>query len=187
MKEVWKPIQIDLVQDRYAISTHGRVFDLQQKKYLNWSDNGAGYKIVGLQRKDKSNVAIRYVHRLVAIAFLENPDTMPQVGHKDHTRANNCIDNLYWTTQKENTRDGIQAGRINANRPKTNRKVTEEIICRIALLESLRYGVNEIAVKIDFPRTTVSSVFNGRSNKELFEFVRKEIKDYPCITPQSMQ
>jgi hypothetical protein len=177
VKEVWKASQIDIVQDRYAISTHGRIFDLQNQKYLSWSDNGAGYKIVGLQRKDKSNVAIRYVHRLVAIAF---PDNLPQVGHRDHTRANNSVDNLYWTTQKQNTRDGIDAGRINANRPKANRKVTKEIICKIALLESLGYGVNEIAMKIDFPRTTISSVFNGRSNNELFEFVRKEIKDSSC-------
>ena len=177
MKEVWKPIQIDLVQDRYAISTHGRVFDLQQKKYLSWSDNGAGYKIVGLQRKDKSNVAIRYVHRLVAIAFLDNPDNLPQVGHKDHTRANNSVDNLYWTTQKQNTADGIEAGRINANRPKTNRKVTPSIICEIALLSHQGKGVHEIAIMLDFPRTTISSVFNGRSSWELFEFARKEIEN----------
>lgn len=38
-------------------------------------------------------------------------------------------------------------------------------------------GVNEIAVKLGFPRTTISSVFNGRSNWELFEFAREEIKN----------
>jgi len=180
LKEVWKPIILDDIQERYAISNFGKVIDLKNQKYMNWHDNGAGYMTVGLQGP-KSKVRVRYVHRLIAIAFLDNPDKLPQVGHKDHTRANNFVDNLYWTTQKQNTADGIEAGRINANRPKANRKVTKEIICKIALLESLGYGVNEIAMKMDFPRTTISSVFNGRSNSELFEFVRKEIRDSTCI------
>lgn len=176
MKEVWKPIQIDVVQDRYAVSTFGRIFDLQNQKYLNWSDNGAGYKIVGLQRKDKSNVAIRYVHRLVALTFIDNPFNLPQVAHGDHDRSNNNLCNLKWSNQKDNTGEGIAAGRINANRPKTNRKVTPAIICEIALLHSQGKGVHEIAIMLEFPRTTISSVFNGRSNKELFEFAREEIK-----------
>ena len=50
-------------------------------------------------------------------------------------------------------------------------------MCEIALLEYQGLGVNEIAVKLDFPRTTISSVFNGRSNWELFEFAREEIKN----------
>lgn len=174
MKEVWKPIQIDVVQDRYAVSTHGRVFDLQNQKYLNWSDNGAGYKIVGLQRKDKSNVAIRYIHRLVALTFIENPLNLPQVAHGDHDRSNNNLWNLKWSNQKDNTAEGIEAGRINANRPKKNRKVTPSIICEIALLHSQGKGIHEIAIMLDFPRTTISSVFNGRSNWELFEFAQKE-------------
>lgn len=176
MKELWKPILIDVVQDRYAVSSEGRVFDLQNQKYLNINDNGSGYKIVGLQRKDKSNVAIRYVHRLVACAFLENPLNLPQVAHGDHNRENNKLSNLKWSNQRDNTADGIAAGRINANRPKKNRRVTEDLICQIALLEHQGFGVNEIAVKLDFPRTTISSVFNGRSNRELFEFVRSELK-----------
>lgn len=175
MKELWKPIILDDIQLRYAISSIGRVIDLKQLKYMNWNDNGAGYMNVGLQGPN-SKVRMRYVHRLVAGAFLENPQGFPQVGHKDHTRANNCVENLYWTTQKQNTQDGIDAGRINVNRPKTNRKVTDEIIYKIAELELKGYGVNEIALTLDFPRTTISSVFNGRSNWKLFEKAREEMK-----------
>lgn len=176
MIEVWKPIKDNLVQDRYAISTNGRVFDFINGKYLNCSDNGAGYKVYGLRRKDKSNAAIRYVHRLVAIAFIQNPENLPQVGHKDHSRDNNRVDNLYWTTQKQNTADGIDAGRINSKKRPDTKKLSKSQICEIALLESKGYGVNEIALTLGFPRTTISSVFNGRSNWELFEFARDEIK-----------
>lgn len=178
MSEVWKPIILDDIQERYAVSNLGKIIDIKTGKCLIWHDNGAGYMNVGLQGP-KSKVRIRYVHRLVAIAFLENPDKLPQVGHMDHTRFNNVVGNLYWTTQKQNTRDGVEAGRINANRPKTNRRVTEAIICEVVLLRSQGRGVNEIAGMLGFPRTTISSVFNGRSNKELFEFVSNEIKNNP--------
>lgn len=176
-KEIWKYVCDPVVQDRYIVSNFGRVYDLELDKYLNFFDNGAGYKVYGLRRKDKSNVAIRYVHRLVALAFLENPENKPQVGHHDHDRSNNVLENLYWTTQRDNTQDGIKAGRINAKKRPHMKKLSKEQICEIALLEHQGLGVNEIAVKLDFPRTTISSVFNGRSNWELFEFAREEIKN----------
>lgn len=175
MVEIWKPVVDEKVQTRYAISNLGRVFDLIKLCYLNGSDNGAGYKVAGLQRKDKSNVAIRYVHRLVAIASIENPDKLPQVGHKDHDRENNQQGNLYWTTPKQNTADGIRDGKINAKKRPNTKKLSKSQICDIALLSTEGYGVNEIAQELGFPRTTISSVFNGRSNWELFSFALEEI------------
>jgi hypothetical protein len=182
MKEVWKPIKDDQVQERYAVSNLGRVIDLKNRKYMNFNDNGAGYMTVPLMG-DKSKPKIRYVHRLVAKAFLDNPENLPQVGHKDHSRDNNALENLYWTTQKNNTQDGIKAGRINAKKRGETKKLTKVQICEIALLSTEGYGVNEIAQKLDFPRTTISSVFNGRSNWELFQFALEEIKNFqnpPC-------
>lgn len=177
MKEVWKPIILDKIQERYAVSSFGRVYDLKQNMYMKWNDNGAGYKIVGLMRTDKSCVAIRYIHRLVGLTFIENPAKLPQVGHKDHNRENNRHDNLYWTTPKQNTADGIRDGKINAKKRPNTKKLTKAQICEIALLDSKGYGVNEIALTLGFPRTTISSVFNGRSNWDLFEFARKEIQN----------
>jgi hypothetical protein len=182
LKEIWKPLVDKAVQPRYAVSTLGRVLDLQQVVYLNYSDNGAGYKVYGLQRVDKNNVAIRYVHRLVAIAFIENPAKLPQVGHRDHNRENNRQGNLYWTTPKQNTADGIRDGKINAKKRPNTKQLSKSQICNIALLSTEGYGINEIAVKIGFPRTTISSVFNGRSNWELFSFALDEINPTNTLT-----
>ena len=68
-------------------------------KVLTPTDNGYGYLVVHL--RDTHRVS-RYVHRLVAEAFIDNPNMLPVVNHLDHNKTNNAVDNLEWTTQKEN-------------------------------------------------------------------------------------
>ena len=175
---VWKEVTYPrVVEGRYLVNEFGDVYDKKMDIYKDWSDNGAGYKVVGLKGLDTNQWAkIIYVYRLVAHTFIDNPDNLPQVGHKDHNRENNRQDNLYWTTPKQNTADGIRDGKINAKKRPNTQKLTKAQICEIALLDSKGYGVNEIALTLGFPRTTISSVFNGRSNWELFEFSRKELQ-----------
>jgi DNA invertase Pin-like site-specific DNA recombinase len=83
---------------------------------------------------------------------------------------------LYWTTQKQNTADGIAAGRINAKKRPNTKKLSKSQICEIAEHIFNGKGVNEVAIMLDFPRTTISSVLNGRSNWELYEFAMEELK-----------
>lgn len=173
--EVWKPILDDQVQDRYAVSSLGRVLDLVSGEYLTVLDNGFGYKLAGLQRKSKTNVSMRYRHRLVATAFLPNTLNLPQVAHKDHDRSNNKLSNLKWSTRSANTRDGVSEGRINSRKRGPTNRLTGHQVCTIAVQSSKGFGVNEIALQLGFSRTTISSVFNGRSNWELFSFTRDEI------------
>lgn len=173
--EVWKPILDKQVQGRYAVSSMGRVFDLITGRYLTVLDNGAGYKLAGLQRKSKDNVAIRYRHRLVAIAFLPNPKNLPQVAHKDHDRSNNKLSNLKWSTRSDNTKDGVEDGRINAKKRGVVGRLTPDKICEVARLRFFGFGVNEIALTLGVPRTTISSVLNGRSNWSLYSFAFAEL------------
>ena len=70
------------------LHTKGRVLKLHPDKY--------GYPRVGLRCGEKNKLA--GVHRLVAQAFLPNPDNLPCVNHKDYQRDNNCVDNLEWCT-----------------------------------------------------------------------------------------
>jgi len=68
--------------------------------------NHLGYIVISLT-KDK--IIKRYlVHRLVAIAFIPNPENKPQVNHKDMNRSNNHIENLEWATARENVIHGIE-------------------------------------------------------------------------------
>lgn len=81
----------------------GTVADRQMPgKPVNSTDNGNGYKIVGLRKNgERKN---HYVHRLVAEAFLTKTGQTDVINHKDRDTANNCVSNLEWMTQKENVR-----------------------------------------------------------------------------------
>jgi hypothetical protein len=114
----------------------------------------------------------------VATAFIDNPENKKYVNHIDHNKENNCVENLEWVTAGENTRHGIIAGRINSKpRGKLN-KVTDEDRSNAVILRKLGKGVNEIAKILGFPRTTMSSVFNGRSGGELVELIQSEIEGW---------
>jgi hypothetical protein len=64
----------------------------------------SGYYLVKLLQK-----AYR-VHRLVALAFIDNPRNLPFINHKDGNKENNCVDNLEWCTQRENVHHALRTG-----------------------------------------------------------------------------
>lgn len=110
-KEIWKDV-VGL-EGAYQVSNLGRVKGLERKtrngcvypeRILSGCKSQDGYIVVKM-RIDMSEYR-RYVHRMVAQAFLPNPDNLPQVNHKDENKTNNRIDNLEWCTLKYNIEYG---------------------------------------------------------------------------------
>ena len=101
--EAWKDIK---GFENYQISTNGRVWSKIKKKYLKGFIDKDGYKIVDL-RKNKKTFKKR-INRLVAESFLENPDNLPQVNHKDEVKTNNKVENLEWCTVEYNLNYGTR-------------------------------------------------------------------------------
>lgn len=108
--EVWKPVVG--YESRYLVSNMGRVFSLIKDKILKQIETPYGYLVVNLYDGNKMKQV--KVHRVVAMAFIPNPDCLPQVNHKDENKRNNNVDNLEWCTAKYNSNYGTRSERLGA-------------------------------------------------------------------------
>ena len=113
MNEIWKDVLH--YEGLYEVSNFGRVRNKETKKikeqisnYNRKSDKG-GYMTVELWKNNQGKK--EYVHRLVALAFVPNPDNLPQVNHKDEVKTNNVPENLEWCDCKYNNNYGTKKER----------------------------------------------------------------------------
>lgn len=84
----------------YSVSNYGEVRNDVTGKILKPWVIKAGYKCVGL--REKGITYKKYIHRLVAVAFIANKENKETVNHKDGNKQNNAVDNLEWATYSEN-------------------------------------------------------------------------------------
>lgn len=108
--EIWKPIK---GYENYVVSNYGRVKSLKKDIILKHWNNNSGYQVVKLNRKGK------LVHRLVAIAFLENNDNLQHVDHIDNNKDNNCVSNLQWVTPSYNIQKAYRDNRHDLEKHKS--------------------------------------------------------------------
>lgn len=128
-QEIWKDIAG--YDGFYQISSLGRVRNSKGliKKLKLWGGNKENrYNSVCLKKKNHKTM-YPSVHRLVAQAFIPNPENKPQVNHKDCTRLNNHVSNLEWATSQENIRYSLKHGSVFKNGKHFNAKLTvDEVI-----------------------------------------------------------
>lgn len=123
MDEIWKPVIG--YEGFYEVSNHGRVRSVPHEvhvwfgkrvspsKILNQHKNGrTDYISVCLCKNNVKRTCL--VHKLVAEAFIENPDNLPQINHKDEDKSNNFVDNLEWCDAKYNNNYGTKNQRTSA-------------------------------------------------------------------------
>ena len=114
--EVWR----DIIgyEGIYQVSNKGNVFSIERMVQgrerggitLKPKHSRNGYLHVGLYRNGK--MKNKLIHRLVLEAFVENPNNLPEVNHKDEDKANNNVENLEWCTSRYNTNHGTLIERI---------------------------------------------------------------------------
>lgn len=103
-QEIWKPVKG--FEQLYQVSSLGRVSNY--RKMLAIQTMPKGYLTIVFKVKQVAHN--RLVHRLVAEAFIENPEVKPEVNHKDGDKSNNSVSNLEWCTSSENKRHALDTG-----------------------------------------------------------------------------
>ena len=93
----------------YRVSENGNVYSIKRNRILKPYER-KNYLGVYLYAKNKRQYKL--VHRLVANAFIPNPDNLPQINHKDENPSNNIVDNLEWCTSKYNCNYGTRNFRM---------------------------------------------------------------------------
>lgn len=145
-EEIWRDIKNH--EGKYQVSNMGRVRSLNYKmtgriEILRPAIHTEGYLECSLCHNGK--IKKYYVHRLVAEAFLPNPDNLPQVNHKDECKTNNKVDNLEWCTHEYNSTYGTMQARAAKSKSKSVKQLTKtgELI---ATYPSLKQACRETGI-----------------------------------------
>lgn len=166
MTEQWKQIE---GFELYEVSNLGRVRKLGfegvvirkgkpiTRKYkggvLSTIKNNCGYEIVTLSKDSK--MYCYPVHRLVAKAFIPNPNNLSDVNHKDENKLNNSVDNLEWLSHRDNMNYGGRLSRLIETRKKNwDWKTTED-------QKLIKKMVNGWIPDIKFKTKRVAVIHNG--------------------------
>lgn len=150
----------------YCVSDAGEVFSLRfrntnQIKKLKPMINRDGYAFVDLRVTGKR--VAKKIHRIVAEAFIPNPENKPQVNHKNGVKTDNRVENLEWVTNEENMRHSFAVlGHKSSHFGK--RYVKFKIILQIKDGETIAEfnGVKDIEVKTGINHRHISDCCNGK-------------------------
>lgn len=162
MIEEWKRIIINNEETCYSISNTGRLSN--GKKIMSNRANGNSYVSVTL-RINKKSFATR-MHRLVAFYFVENPDNLPQVNHKDGIKFNNVASNLEWCTNQENIIHAFKIGCLVRPKGKESHLYDKGTKILHKPTGKIYPSVPTAAREFKIPRTTINAEIHGyRPNK----------------------
>lgn len=167
--EIWKSIKG--YESIYEVSSKGRVRSLDRVsrngfvktnlkgKMLSIS-NSERYSNVGLSKDSKTKNF--KVHRLVAIAFIPNPENKPEVNHKDGNKTNNILDNLEWNTKAENQKHAFDNGLLVTGVSTYNSVLTESIVLAIRRLHRINPKVNKLKIskKLNVSNSLIHNIIN---------------------------
>lgn len=166
---IWK--EINYQGKQYLVSNMGDIKSLKTGRLLKQSINRNGYCIVGVYNRESHGTKHLRVHRLVADAFIPNPQNKSDVNHINGDKKDNRIENLEWVTRSENIKHAFKTGlrkttekqrengkkviwtnRINSNnnrKPIFSSDLYGNIECFNSVTEAAkRYGVTKSAITL---------------------------------------
>ena len=146
-------------EGHYAITSCGKVWSYKSKKFLKPYITQSGYLTVNLSKNSKAKPY--RIHRLVAEAYLDNPDNLPYVNHKNENKTHNYLNNLEWCDAEYNSNYGSCSNKI-ANKLKGNNNSSKKVMC---IETGVIYDSGlEAERHTGIGNSSISRVVNGKMN-----------------------
>ena len=141
----------------YEITRDGRVINKHTGRTVKPQINGTGYYRVGICGK------LQFVHRLVAKKYIPNPENKPQVNHKDGNKLNNCVENLEWVTNRENSIHALKNGMMRIEEHHQFAKLKRAQVAFIKSHDDM--SRKELAELFNVSPRTITDIRKGRTWK----------------------
>lgn len=196
--EIWK--EIPNYEGLYAVSTKGRIKALDrdikysngrivhyQEKLISLNKDSKGYLKVHLCDKNKNQKHL-FVHRLVALAFIDNPNNYPNIDHIDTNPLNNCVENLRWSTQLMNMQNELTRKHLSESSKVVHEKrkswnCKPIVQLKNGILISTYSSIQEAAKVGNFNYSCIQKCLAKRQRKHK-GFTWMYLSDYQELTPE---
>lgn len=167
MTEEWR----DVVgyEEYFSVSSEGKVYSKRTNKILKLTLSKSGYNCFAtrLEGRDGKCIFLR-AHRLVAEAFIPNPENKPFVNHKNANKTDNRVENLEWVTAQENSIHARDMGLLSPLRgessPTSKLKEADVLYIRENFKARCReFGARALGKKFGVDKTTIMSVVERKT------------------------
>lgn len=161
-------------ENKYQISNTGKVKNKKTGLILKPKYNQKGYQYVNLSI-DRYKSVKWYIHRLVGLHFIDNPQKKPQINHIDGNPSNNNVENLEWVTNEENQRHTVLNNLHFQGELHRSSKFTNDSIKLLPKLINVGFSLKEINQITGVAVQNIQKIINGKTWRPLNLFPVKPI------------